>query len=99
MFDRDRIEFNGNHIQQSYGPFCEASGFVITPEICAACPNCYRIKTRYWDEYDSNGEPWKYGAYNGHVWCGQYDSYFLRKIKKHIFKLKYPKEEVKELSK
>lgn len=98
MFNRDSIFFHGNHIKESYGPLCEVQGEFICPDVCRKCANCYGLKTRYWNEYDSNGDIWKYGAYSGCVWCGKDDSDFSKKIKKHIFKLYHPKEEVLDLS-
>ena len=98
MFDKDKIEFHGNNLTNSYGPICEEHGCLVGGGFCLKCPYCYGMKVRFWNKRDEDNAIWYNAEYNGYVLCSRHNNNFTSKIKNHIFKLLGSKKNIKNLS-
>lgn len=100
MFDKDKIKFYGDNIGGVTGPHCQVldSHPLVGGYECVNCKNCYRVEKRLWDMSNpQTDEVWKNGQYDGFVYCASNNSYFIRKIKKHIFNMQKKKMHIKKL--
>ena len=96
MFERDRIKFYGENLDEAYGPTCVVDNVTHTVgPSCVDCKNCYHMKIRYWTKTTQDGTVWHNASYDGQVWCAKDNPNFIRKIKNHIFVLRKRKPIIK----
>ena len=98
MFDKDKIEFHGDNLNECHGPFCDYAMCVVGSDNCMICPCCYGRKVRTWNKHDDDGTTWYNAGFNGYVLCAKNNPKFVAKIKNHIFKLTGKKSTIKNLS-
>ncbi len=102
MFDKDKIPFFGDIVNEVTGPTCSVreDSPVIGGHMCQNCKYCYGVRMRVWDSTDkTTGLVWNNGQYDGYVYCSYCNPPFISKLKNRIFRLKKQKVHIKHLGK